>query len=66
MMLHWLFVSLCFALLSYALWRWTHVTRDMLETRRHGLLMEHLDWTRTTRPTRVARKRGFLDSIIGR
>ena len=66
-MLHWLFVSLCFALLSYALWRWTLVTRDMLETRRNEMLLDHLDWTRNVRPSRPApRKKGVLDTLFGR
>jgi hypothetical protein len=59
-------MSLCFAFLSCALWRWTFVTREMLETRRHGLMMEHLDWTRTVRPSRTGpRKRGLLASLLG-
>ncbi len=67
MIIYWLFMSVCFAFLTCALWRWTHVTREILEVRKGEFLLEHLDWTRNARPSRVGpRKRGLLASFLGK
>ena len=49
---HWLFLILAFVMLAYALARWVLVTRQLVEARREGHLMAHLDWTRPSEPAR--------------
>lgn len=67
MVANWLVVFLGLALLCFALWRWVRATRALFESRRHGALMAHLDWTRNARPSRIApQRKGALATLLGR